>query len=156
MSNQQPGPPPPPSGWPSSPGAAHPPYGPGQPPPPPPQYGGPPPYGSQQPYGYTPQPQTDGTAITVLVLSIVSLVVCWFLPVPAVVALVMAPSAQRKIDASGGRLTGEGLVKAGRIVSWIHIGVWGGVTLLLIVLGGIGAIIDSGDDFSLALTLASR
>jgi hypothetical protein len=85
-------------------------------------YGPPPaPYGQPwpgAPVWYGP-PQTDGTAIAVLVLAVCSFVV---LPVvPAVVALVLAPSAERDIAASGGRLTGEGLVRAGRIVAWIHL-----------------------------------
>ena len=118
---------PPPSGIPpqAPPGWPGPAYGYGPPPAP---YGStgqphqprPSPYG---PYGYPVPPQTDGTAIVVLVLAISSFVV---LPViPAVVALVLARSAERDIAASGGRLTGESLVRAGRITAWIHLGLCG-------------------------------
>lgn len=79
-----------------------------------------PPGASPQGYGYSGAPRTDGTAIAVLVLAICSFVV---LPViPAVVALVLAPSADRAIAASGGRRSGEGLVRAGRIIAWVHLG----------------------------------
>ena len=37
------------------------------------------------------------------------------------VALGLAHAAGNKIDASGGRLTGEGMVRAAQIVAWIHI-----------------------------------
>jgi hypothetical protein len=54
------------------------------------------------------------------VLSIVSFVVCPL--IPAIVALVLASSADQEIRASGGRIGGEGLTKAARIISWINIG----------------------------------
>ena len=103
-------------GWPA-PGLPGSPYGaPGPPPPtgppPPPPYQGytpppagysPPPggYGTYPSYGYgAPPRRTDGTAITALILAIVSFVVC---PViPAVIALAMIPSSRRTIMASGG------------------------------------------------------
>ena len=110
-------------GWPSSPEG----YGYGTVPP----YG-PPPQPGQVPlaYGYPVAPQTDGTAICVLVLAISSFVL---LPVvPAVVALVLAPSAERDIAASGGRLTGESLVRAGRVVAWVHLGLCLGFLVLLL------------------------
>jgi hypothetical protein len=50
----------------------------------------------------------------------VSFVVCPL--IPAIVALVLASSADAEIRASGGRLTGEGLNKAAKIISWINIG----------------------------------
>lgn len=40
----------------------------------------------------------------------------------AVVGLALAHVAGNKIDASMGRLTGNGLVRAAQIVAWIHIG----------------------------------
>jgi hypothetical protein len=64
--------------------------------------------------------QTEGLAIAVLVLAVVSFVVCPV--VPAIVALAMAPSAKRNIAQSGGLKDGEGLVTAGQIVAWINIG----------------------------------
>lgn len=82
-------------------------------PPPPP----PPPYGAGGPL---PVPQTSSNAVVALVLAIGSFVVCP--AVLAVIALVVAGSAQRQIEASGGWQTGTGLVQAARIISWINIG----------------------------------
>jgi hypothetical protein len=86
------------------------------PPPPAPQWGPPP--GTQT--GYYGLPRTDGTAVAALIVSIVSWVMCPI--IAAVVALVLAHAAGHKIDASGGRLTGEGLVRAAQIIAWIQIG----------------------------------
>jgi len=93
-------------------------------------------------------PQTEGSAVAALVCSIVSFVLC---PViPAIAALVIAPGARRKIDASNGRLTGLGLLTAAKWVSWINIVLWVGFTLLFIVLIALGAMSDTGgsSDFS--------
>jgi hypothetical protein len=88
---------------------------PGPPPAPAPQWGAPPgPVGAV--YG---TPKTDGTAIAAFILAIGSWVICPL--IAAVVALVLAHVAGNKIDASGGRLTGEGLVRAAQIIAWIHI-----------------------------------
>jgi hypothetical protein len=120
----------------SDPGSPQDPNAPGwgapQPPPPPqaygqqPGYGQPPGWGAQPPAygggygggGYGP-PQTDGKAIGALVSAIVSFVVCPF--VPAVVAIILAGQSKRAIEASGGRLGGEGMVTAARIIAWINI-----------------------------------
>lgn len=96
-------------------------------------------YPPYAPSGWPVPPQTDGTAICVLVLAISSFVV--FPVVPAVVALVLAPGAERDIAASGGRLTGDSLVRAGRVVAWIHLGLClAGLLLLLAVFGLFGAV----------------
>lgn len=101
--------PPPPSGWPR----------PGTPPPPQPGVHGP----SGGPYGGYPgyrTPETDGTAVGALVAAIASWIVC---PViTAIVALVLAGTAERNIAESRGWKTGAGLVTAARIVAWINIG----------------------------------
>lgn len=115
-----------------------------------PQYGQPP-YGQQPPYGYqaygTP-PQTEGTAIGALIASILSWVFCPL--IPAIVALVMIPGAKRKIDSSGGRLTGDGLLTAAKWISWINIGFYAllivGFALLVAV--GVATSPDSSSDFS--------
>lgn len=96
------------------------------------------PYGYGQPgygYGYGQPPETDGTAIAVLILSIGSWIICPI--VPAIIALVLAPSAKRNIAESGGMKTGEGMVKAGVIVSWINIAFW---VLFGIIIGIIAAL----------------
>ena len=96
----------------------------GTPPPPPPPaapsgYGGP---GAGYGYGYPAPAQTEGTAIGALVCAIVGLIVCGV--VLGVVGLVLANSAQQKIDASGGRLTGSGLVTAARVISIVDLVTW--------------------------------
>ena len=91
-----------------------PPPGPPQSPNPPPQWAPPPGVGPV----YAP-PRTEGTAIAALILAIVSWVFCPL--IAAVVALVLAHVAGNKIDASGGRLTGTGVVRAAQIIAWIHI-----------------------------------
>lgn len=79
------------------------------------------PYGTQPyPYPYPlPAPRTSGSAIAALVLAIASFVVC---PViAAIVALVLAASANREIRESGGWISGEGLVTAAKVIAWIHL-----------------------------------
>jgi hypothetical protein len=130
-------------GWPA-PGSPGSPYGtPGPPPPPSPGsqgYTPPPPgygpapggYGTYPSYGYGASPRrTDGTAITALILAIVSFVVC---PViPAIVALAMIPSSRRTIMASGGTVEGLGLLTAAKVIAWIHLGlVLVGVAFLVV------------------------
>jgi hypothetical protein len=59
------------------------------------------------------------------VLGIVSLVLmftCGLGFIPAIIALTMAGGAEREIAESGGALDGLSQVKAGRIMSWITIG----------------------------------
>ena len=86
-------------------------------PPPPPDHG----YGPPPGYGPYQGPQETSTkAIVALVCAIASFIV--FPLVPAIVALVLAPGATQEIRASGGRLTGEGLVTGARITAWINIG----------------------------------
>ena len=53
-------------------------------------------------------------------LAICSFIVCPL--IPAIVALFLASSAKRSIDASNGALDGESLVTAARIIAWINIG----------------------------------
>ena len=116
--------PPPPAGqtWPEAPpppaqGYGQPGYG--QPGP----YGGPPGYG----YGYPAGPQTDSSATAALVIAIVGFFIC--APVGAIVALVLANSAQKRIEASGGRLTGMEQARAARIIAIIEL-VLTGVAIL--------------------------
>ena len=91
-------------------------------------------------------PQQDGTAVAALVLAIASFVVCPL--VPAIVALVLARQSQQKIAASGGRLTGEGLNTAARIIAWIHLGLIAlGILIIVIVAATVGFDTDNDDDF---------
>ncbi len=93
-------------GLPAQPGQPYPPYG------PPPPYA---PGSLGKPYG-----STSGRATAVLVLGIAA-IPCLFLCgagfVAAIVALALAPGANREIRDSGGALTGEGQVRAGRILA---------------------------------------
>jgi hypothetical protein len=104
------------------PGYGQPPYGTqpgyGQPP-----YGAPPGYG----YGYPAGPQNDSSATAALVIAIVGFFIC--APVGAIVALVLANSAQKRIEASGGRLTGMEQARAARIIAIIEL-VLTGVAIL--------------------------
>jgi hypothetical protein len=158
---------PPPQYLPPPPGAAPPgPYGytaaPGAYGQPPPQYPPPPPYGqSPASYGYPaptgaygPQPYygpaTSGKATTVLVLGIAGLVLslgCIGF-IPAIVALVLAPGATREIRESGGRLTGESQVKAGKIMSWIALALAALEIIALVVLLAVAVPSDVNTDNS--------
>ena len=64
-------------------------------------------------------PPTAGKATATLVLGIISFVVCPILP--AIAALIVGAQADRQIRESGGRLGGEGMVKAGRILAIVHL-----------------------------------
>ena len=120
----QPGYGPPPPGY-GQPGYGQPGYG--QPP-----YGAPPGYG----YGYPAGPQNDSTATAALVIAVVGFFICP--PVGAVVALVLANSAQKRIEDSGGRLTGIEQARAARIIAIIEL-VLTGIAILV----GVIAIIAS-------------
>ena len=134
MSNQGP-----PSGWQPSGGWQPPPSQP-PPPPPPPQYG----YGQPAPGTSA---QTETSATVALVLAIVSFVVC---PViPAVIALFLAASATKKIRQSGGRLTGEGIAKAARIIAWVNLALWAVIALIVII----AAVLGAGDEDELGYGL---
>jgi hypothetical protein len=78
------------------------------------------------------------------VCGIASLLVPCLGLVPAIVALVRAGGARREIIASGGRLTGLGMVTAGRITAWIGVALTI-VAIALIVLGLVLAGQSTGD-----------
>ena len=74
---------------------------------------------------FGPPATSSGKAIAVMVLGIVSLVLwCGYGVgvIPAIVALALAPSANREIANSGGRVVGAGFVKAGVACSWVTVG----------------------------------
>lgn len=135
-----PPPPPPPTGDPAW-----------QPPPPPqpawgqpaapgqPAWGQPPPQGwGQQAGAYGVPQQTESSAVVSLVLACASWVVC---PVIlAIIALAMIPSARTKIAQSQGRLGGESLLTAAKIISLIHLALFGLVVLLILVIAVLGAV----------------
>jgi hypothetical protein len=106
---------------------------------------GQPPYGAQpgygQPpygygYGYPAGPQNDSTATAALVIAVLGFFICP--PVGAIVALVLANSSQKRIEASGGQLTGLEQAKAARIIAIIELAIVG-----VAILVGVIAIVAS-------------
>ncbi len=81
------------------------------------------------PYGYPPAQTTSTMAVVGLILSILSWVICPV--VPAIVALVLASKSNQEIAASQGRVGGEGLNTATKIVSWINIGLYAAIAVIL-------------------------
>jgi len=133
---QQPPPPPPGQQPPGYPGAGYPGY---------PGYGQPGYAQQPMPYGtpYPPAPyaqQTSGKATAIMVLGILSLITCLVL---GIVALAMAPGARREIEASQGRLGGEGQIKAGVICAWISIGLNIAAVVVFVLLLALGIIVGS-------------
>lgn len=82
------------------------------------------------------KPQVSNRAIAVIALAISSFLLCPVLP--AIVALFMAPGANREIDASNGWLTGRGLVTGGKVLSWVNIALTVGVAFIVIAVLAIG------------------
>ena len=136
------------------------PFGGGAPRPPPPAYGQPGGYGQQpgygppsaephgqpggygQPgYGYAAAPQTEGTATAALVIAIVGFFVC--LPVGAIVALVLANSATKRIEESGGRLSGLEQARWARIIAIVELVLTAILVLGFVILLAIGATSNS-------------
>jgi hypothetical protein len=102
----------------------------------PPGYGGGPPgYG----YGYPAGPQTDSSATAALVIAVVGFFIC--APVGAIVALVLANSAQKRIEESNGRLTGLEQAKAARIIAIVELALTAVLILVgvLVVVASLGA-----------------
>lgn len=96
-------------------------------------------YGQQ--YAGPPQPlETEGSATTVLVLGIVSIVFtlsCGIGFIPAIIALIMAPKALANIEASNGTKGGESLVNAGRICAFVSLGLSAALLLLFLLFVGL-------------------
>ena len=89
-------------------------------------------------YGYTTGPQTEGTATAALVIAIVGLVTCLW-PVAAIIALVLANSATKRIKESGGRLTGLEQARWARIIAIVELALTAVGVLFAIVLVAISA-----------------
>ncbi len=129
-------PPPPLGGYPNQP------YPPGQQYPPPYPLGQYPPgqYPPGYPQGYPPgfaQPRNSGKAVGVLTCGIASLIVmftCFVGFIPAIVGLCLAPGAKREIAESHGALTGEGMIKAGKICAWVTLGLTAAGIVALVAL----------------------
>jgi hypothetical protein len=104
---------------------------------PPPGYGQPG-YGPPPGYGYPPGPQTDSSATAALVIAVVGFFIC--APVGAIVALVLANSAQKRIEESNGRLTGLEQARAARIIAIVELA----LTAVLILVGVLIAVASLG------------
>jgi hypothetical protein len=78
-------------------------------------------YGQQ--WGPPPPQQSSGNATAALVLGICGLTVCPILC--SILAIVFGGIAKREIDASGGRLGGRDAAKAGLILGWVSLALWG-------------------------------
>jgi uncharacterized membrane protein len=85
------------------------------------------------PEGDPMRPQTSSNAIIALVLSILSWTFCPL--ITAIVAIVLAYQADKEIRNSGGKVTGQGLSFAAKIISWINIGVSVALIVLAVVFG---------------------
>lgn len=116
-------------------GYGQPPYGqqPGYGPP----YGAPPGAG----YGYAQAPPTDSSATAALVIAIIGFFTCP--PVGAIVALVLANSAQKRIEASNGQLGGLEMARAARIIAIIELA----LTALALVGGLIAIAVSLGSTY---------
>jgi uncharacterized membrane protein len=105
----------------------------------------------QQPAWGGPQAESSGKATASLVLGICGLVVCPI--ILSIVGLVLGYQARGEIQRSGGRISGESQAKAGIILGWVGIVLYGiGMLLFFALLAGSG--VDSGDfegDFSLLI-----
>ena len=100
-----------------------------------PQYGQPVQgYGGPGPQAWQGPTQTESKAIIALVCAIAAWVV---LPVlPAIAALMIGKTAREQIAMSGGRLTGDGMLTAAKVIAWVNIGL--SVLVLLLVVLGLG------------------
>jgi len=87
------------------------------------------------PEGAQVRPQTSTSAIIALVLSILSWTFCPL--ITAIIAIVLAYQADKEIRNSGGKVTGQGLSFAAKIIAWINIG----VSVALIVLAVVFALV---------------
>lgn len=104
----------------------------------PPAQQGPPAAWGGAPYGPGQAQETSGKAIVALVLAIGSFFV---LPLLAAIGgLVVASSASREIDASGGRLAGRGMVTAAKVLSWINIALCLAAVALMVLAFGLFAV----------------
>jgi hypothetical protein len=88
------------------------------------------PYAAQQPAAYYVAP-TDGGAVGALVLGILGFFIC---PILGLIAFFTGGSALNRIQASQGRLQGDGIARAGRILGCVNVLIWllGTIGLFLI------------------------
>jgi uncharacterized protein DUF4190 len=78
------------------------------------------PYAPPQPAAYYVAP-TDGGAVWTLVMGVLGFVFC---PILGLIAFFTGGSAINRIQASQGRLQGDGIARAGRILGCINVILW--------------------------------
>jgi Domain of unknown function (DUF4190) len=78
------------------------------------------PYAAAQPAAYY-VPPTDGGAVWALVMGVLGFVTC---PIIGLIAFFTGGSALSRIAASQGRLQGDGIARAGRILGCINVLLW--------------------------------
>ena len=106
---------------------------------------GQPAYG-QPTYGQAPgYPAATATASNDAVVALVLSICSWlFCPVVlAVVALVFAGKAKRAIEASNGWVTGDGMVTAAKVISWINIAVTLVIAVIFVIILVVAAVSTS-------------
>ena len=100
-------------------------------------------------WGPPPQ-QSSGNATAALVLGICGLTVCPI--ICSILAIVFAKQAYTEIDNSGGRIGGRDAAKAGMILGWVSLALWGlGILAYIaffVILFAVGESFDSYDDGS--------
>ncbi len=102
----------------------------------PPQQPGPPPYG-----GYLAPPPNHGSAVTALVLGILSVVLCGFFT--GIPAMVLGRRVVRDVRASGGTIGGEGLGQAGFWTGVVGTFLSCGSALLIVGLFAFGGVVST-------------
>jgi hypothetical protein len=91
-------------------------------------------------------PQTSGKATAAMVLGICGITMCPI--ICSILAIVFAKQAYTEIDYSGGRFTGRDQAKAGLILGWVGLGLWGfGILAYIaffVILIAVGESLDNG------------
>ena len=114
-----------------------------------PQYGqqyGAPPHGYGAPQVWHGPTSTETKAIVALVCAIAAWVVLPLLP--AIAALMIGKTARTEIASSGGRLTGDGLVTAAKVIAWSNIV----VTVLAVVFVVLGIVLFAASGSALSVS----
>ncbi|MCW2506077.1 MAG: hypothetical protein JWO79_4361 [Actinomycetia bacterium] len=110
-----------------------------------PRYTGPP--DLRHPLDPDVRPSTKASAVLFLGVVAVSMMLCVGGVVPAILALALARSARAELRASQGFLTGEKMVRAGIVLSWIAIAVSSVLVISAVVYLLIRFGADSGPSF---------
>jgi hypothetical protein len=83
-------------------------------------------------------------ATAALVVAVVGFFVCF--PLGGIVALILANSAMKKIEASGGRLTGLEQARAARIIAIVELVLAAIIVVVIVIAGAIAVSVSSSSD----------